>query len=224
MLTKFADNIWICEAPLKLYGVDLGTRMTIIDLDGQGSLFVHSPIKLSEQLKNEIDALGKIKYVVAPNKWHHLSIGEFKAVYPSAKFYCAQGLEKKRSDFCFEAVIGHDQNYPWNEALGHKLVEGVPIFNEIVFFHHQTKTLIVTDLATHICESSSFFTRTILKLLGSYGQFGWAKLEKLYYVRNRKAFKASVENILRWDIERILLTHGAPITFGGKELLKKAFP
>lgn len=223
MLKAFADKIWTCETNLKLYGVELGTRMTVVDIDSKGSLFVHSPIRLSSKLKNEIDAIGTVKYVIAPNKWHHLFIGDFKSEYPASKFYCAPGLESKRADFQFDGVINNEQKYPWNQSLEHKLVFGTPIFNEVVFFHSQTKTLILTDLAIHICESESFASRCILKLLGSYGKFGWSKIEKILYVRNRTDFKNSIENILQWDIEKILLTHGEPIKSGGKQKLKEAF-
>lgn len=223
MLKKFVNHIWTAETDLKMYGVELGARMTVIDIDGQGSLFVHSPIKMTEKLKQELDSIGQVKYVVAPNKWHHLFISDFKLAYPSAQFFCAPGLEKKRSDFKFDAVINSAQNYPWNTSLQHKLIEGVPIFNEVVFFHPETKTLVLTDLAIHICESPSFYSRLVLKLLGSFGKFGWANLEKIIYIRDKAAFKTSIENVLLWDIEKILLTHGKPVLSEGKRLLKEAF-
>ncbi len=223
MLTQFTDNIWTCPVDLTTFGLALGSRMTIVDLDGQGTLLVHSPVKLSNELKGKIDAIGTVKYVVAPNKWHHLFIGEFKNAYPTAKFYGAPGLEHKRADFKFDGIIGGEQNGPWNPALEHKLVDGVPIFNEVAFFHPRSKTLILTDLAIHICDSHSFLTRITFKLLGTYGKFGWAKLEKLIYIRDKSALKASIENILLWDIEKILVTHGAPVESGGQQRLREAF-
>ena len=223
MLTAFTEKIWTCHSDLSVFGVELGTRMTIVDLDGQGTLLVHSPVKLSKDLKEEIDRLGVVNYVVAPNKWHHFFVADFKGFYPKAKFYCAPGLEAKRPDFKFDAVIGSEQTYPWNPSLAHLCVAGIPIFNEVVFFHSETKTLIVTDLAIHICQSRSLLTRTIFKAMGAYGKLGWAKLEKILYVRNRKEFKESVEKILRWDVEKIMLTHGEPVKIGGKERLRKAF-
>jgi hypothetical protein len=222
-LQAFTAGIWTCSSDLKMYGLELGTRMTIVDLDGQGTLFVHSPIRPSQNLQADIDALGKVTYVVAPNRWHHLFVGDFKSAYPSAKFYCAPGLQKKRKDFDFDAVIDERQNLPWNPSLEHKLVKGVPIFNEVVFYHSPSKTLIVTDLAIHICESRSLLTTAVFKLLGAYGKFGWAKIEKWLYVRDMAAFKASIEDILRWDIEKVLLTHGEPLTEDGGQRLRDAF-
>lgn len=222
MLKKFRENIWTSSADLKLFGVGLGTRMTVIKMADE-TLWVHSPIQLSPELKAEIDSLGTVKHVVAPNKWHHLFVNDFRLAYPTAAFYGAPGLDKKRPDLHFDRMITKDQDCPWNPVLQHKIIEGVPIFNEVVFYHQASKTLIVTDLALHICESHSRFTRTILKLMGSYGKFGWAKIEKLIYVRDASAFKRSLENILEWDIEAILLTHGDPVESDGHRRLQAAF-
>lgn len=197
--------------------------MTVVDIDGRGSLLVHSPIKLSPELKSEIDSLGSVKYVIAPNRWHHLFISNFKSAYPDAKFYCAPGLEVKRKDFRFDGVVDADQKFPWNPYLEHKLVKGVPFFNEVVFYHSPSKTLILTDLAVHICESQSLLTRIVLRTIGSYKKFGWAKLEKLLYIKNKSAFQKSIEDILQWPVEKIVLTHGEPILSDGGTRLKDAF-
>jgi hypothetical protein len=206
-----------------MFGVELGARMTVIDLDGQGELFVHSPIRLTEAVKNQLSELGTVKYVVAPNKWHHLFIADFKREYPNAQFFCAPGLETKKSDFKFDGVINGEQTFPWNSNLEHKLVEGVPIFNEVVFYHGYSKTLILTDLAIHICRCDSLYSRIILKLIGSYGKFGWAKLEKKLYIRDKSAFRTSIDHICEWDFEKILLTHGLPLTENGKSKFIEAF-
>lgn len=223
MLTQFQKDIWTCSAKLKLFGVELGTRMTVVRLNEDGALLVHSPIALTSELKEELDRLGTVTYVVAPNKWHHFYVADFEAAYPKATFFCAPGLEKKRKDLKFDRVIGADQDHPWNPVLEHILVEGIPIFNEVVFFHPPTRTLIVTDLALHICHSHSLFTRAVLTLLGSYGKFGWAPAERLLYIRNKLAFETSVARILEWDFDRILLTHGEPIQAGGKQRMREEF-
>ena len=65
-LTELSENIWIANASQKVMGFEFGTRMTVIRL-GSGELFLHSPIPINERLKAEIDALGGVKYIVAPN-------------------------------------------------------------------------------------------------------------------------------------------------------------
>ncbi len=222
-LHQFAEGIWTCDSEMKMFGIEVGTRMTIIDIDGRGNLFVHSPIRLNQNIKEELQKIGEVKYVVAPNKWHHLFIQNFKNEYPNAQFYCAPGLEVKKSDFLFNAVIKPGQNFPWNKRLQHLIIDGCPEFNEVVFFDAQTKSLLVTDLALHICESDSWLTRFAFSLMGSYKKFGWSKFEKLLFIRNKKEFHSSIEQVLKFDFEQVLLTHGTPVTSGGKDYLRAAF-
>ena len=41
------DRLWVREMPLRLFGVELGTRMSIVRLSGQvGGLWLHSPVAL----------------------------------------------------------------------------------------------------------------------------------------------------------------------------------
>ena len=67
----FKNTIYIDEIPLRFFGMQLGTRMTIIRLKN-GKLFLHSPTKLSPKLIEKINNLGKVAFIVAPNKLHHL--------------------------------------------------------------------------------------------------------------------------------------------------------
>ena len=39
-----------------------------------GRLFLHSPIAPSDDLAREVEALGPVAYLVAPNKFHHLFV------------------------------------------------------------------------------------------------------------------------------------------------------
>lgn len=52
--------------------------MTIVKLqDSAKSLWVHSPIKITEADANYIKSLGQVQYIMAPNLKHHLHIQHF---------------------------------------------------------------------------------------------------------------------------------------------------
>ena len=93
-----ADQIYIDELPLRFFGMQLGTRMTVIQLKNN-ALFLHSPTKLTPVLKKQLDELGKVSIIVCPNKLHHLYVNSYIDYYPNAKIYAAQGLEKKEKTF-----------------------------------------------------------------------------------------------------------------------------
>ena len=48
-LAPMADNLWSATTPLRFWGVETGSRMTIARLADSG-LFVHSPLPLDDDL------------------------------------------------------------------------------------------------------------------------------------------------------------------------------
>lgn len=221
-MKKFVNSIWTAEQKLKVYGIELGPRMTAIELDN-GKLLLHSPIQMTPELVEDIQKLGKVSYIIAPNKWHHLYLESARETFPKAEYFGTQGLMDKKVGFQLDGVISNEQNLPWNPQLLHAKIEGVPIYDEVVFFHPESHTLILTDLAIHICHSHCWKTKLWLRILGSYGKFGWSSIEKKIFIKDKQAFKHSIDSILKWDFDRIVLSHGALIEKNGKVLLKQAF-
>ena len=71
-LKKIADNLWIVDGEevlmnFKLFKVPFSTRMTVIRLQN-GGLWVHSPIKPSDNLLFEIKQLGEVKHHSPPTR------------------------------------------------------------------------------------------------------------------------------------------------------------
>lgn len=216
------NGVWTEDRDLKVLGMDLGARMTLVDCGNQ-NLLVHSPIDINETTLEKIRDSGEVRWVVAPNKWHHMFLKDFNAHFPKAEYFCAPGLEEKRKDFLFSRVISNEQNFPWNPELSHLVVEGIPSLNEVVFFHPKSRTLILTDLVIHITHTSSIYTKIWLKLLGMYQNFGWSPIERLAFIRDKSAFRRSLEKLMEWDFDRIVLSHGEMIDTGGKIKMAKAY-
>lgn len=223
MMRKHTPTLHTWTQPLKFHGLEIGTRMSVLDVDGQGTLLVHSPIHLTSEIRSRLDSLGTVGYVIAPNKWHHLYLADFKEGYPQAGFFCAPGLEKKKAGFSFDGVITDSQSFPWNDGVEHLIVRGAPMFNEVAFFHRASRTLFLTDTALHICEDSPWPTRLFFGLLGTYRKFGLSSLEKRLFVKDAAAFRESMKQVGRWDFDRIVLAHGKIVESDGKALFHKAY-
>jgi hypothetical protein len=84
MLREIDTGIWAAEAPQRFLGADVGTRMTVIRL-ADGSLFVHSPIHLDDEIRASVDRLGPVRHVVAPNRYHHLYVADCQRNYHNDK-------------------------------------------------------------------------------------------------------------------------------------------
>jgi hypothetical protein len=62
-----------------------------------------------------------------------------------------------------------------------------------------------------------------MRLLRSYDRFGPSRLDPLL-VRDRQAARESLEHILTWDFDRIVVAHGDDILeTGGQEALRSGY-
>jgi len=205
---NLAPNLWVVDRPFKLpyVGVEIGTRMTCIRL-ANGRLFLHSPVKLDPVLRNSLDALGEVRAIVAPNKLHHLFVAEYVRSYPRAGAYSAPSLSKKRPDLPFTGELCDKPQTEWRGQIEQHLFRGAPALNEVVFFHPATRTLILTDLAFNISKEAAKRS-PLFYWLWDVGHFGPHRFVRLRGIRNRQAARESVETILSWNFDRIIVSHG----------------
>ena len=220
-LRPLAENLWIAERRQRFYGLEVGTRMTVIRL-ADGSLLLHSPVLLTPELRRELDAIGRVCFAVAPNRVHHLHAGEVAEAYPGAQLWVAPGLERKRPDLVFVAVLGDEAPAPWKGEVDQVFFRGRPYENEVVFFHRASRTLILCDLAFNFGPRAAAPTRLLMKLLRSYGHFGPSKLDPLL-IRDRRAARESLERILAWDFDRVVVAHGDVLESGGRDALREGY-
>ncbi len=220
-LRQLDDDLWVVDAPFSVLGLSIGTRMTVIRL-ADGSLFLHSPSQLSSVLCAELEALGPVRYVVAPNKVHHLFVSDYATAFPDAKRFAAPGLEKKRSELDFHFVLGPTAPEAWAGQIEQVLVQGAETISEVVFFHAASRTLLLTDLAFNVQHTDSAWTKIWLKLNGSYQKFGPSRMIRAL-IRDREAARRSVDEILRWDFDRVIVSHGIVLQQSGKRVVRAAF-
>ncbi|MCJ7754760.1 MAG: DUF4336 domain-containing protein [Thermoanaerobaculales bacterium] len=216
-----ADGQADAGVPGFLRKYDFSTRMTVIRLP-DGGLFLHSPVRLDDRLRGELDALGSVRAVVAPNKAHHLYVGDYRVPYPKARFYGALGLQTKRKDLAFFAMLGDEPMPEWRGTIEQRFFRGAPWLNEVVFFHPASRTLLLTDLAFNVPVGKQWGIPFVFKLMGAEGVFGPHRFIR-WSIRDRNAALRSLRTILEWDFDRVIVTHGDIVETGGKAKMKKAF-
>jgi hypothetical protein len=78
------------------------------------------------------------------------------------------------------------------------------------------------DLAFNFGPNAATFTRLWMKAIRSYGHFGPSKLDPLL-IRDRVAARESLQRILTWDFDRVVVAHGDVLESGGHELLRQGY-
>ncbi|MEQ9448279.1 MAG: DUF4336 domain-containing protein [Rhodospirillaceae bacterium] len=214
------DQIWHAQDWVRFGPISLRTRATIVRLSDR-SLWVHSPVAPNAGLRDEIRELGTVEYIVAPNKSHHLFFRSFAKCFPEAKGFIAPGLAEKRPDLQGFAVLGAGGT-DWQPDLQAYFVRGLPVINETVWFHERTGTLITTDLLFNIGEDNPALLRLAARGLGVYRQLAMSRTMKLL-IKDKPAFRASVEPLLRLPIKRIIVAHDTIVEDDARAQMSAAF-
>jgi len=216
MLKKVAENIWCTEDRLKFPPLPL--RMTIIKL-ADGGLWLHSPISMDDATARAIQALGDVKFIVSPNKIHHLFVQDAKKYFPHARMYAAPGLAEKRKDFEWDETLGNEPPAAWCGEFEQHFIGAAAELNEVVFFHKPTRTLLAADFVFNLQQPpKGLFNTLILKALGTYKKFAMSRLWSLK-TQDKESLAASVQKILSWDVERVIMCHGDVVEPHAKDAL-----
>jgi Domain of unknown function (DUF4336) len=228
MLRKIDADVWVADAPFKYLGLSVGTRMTVVRLSN-GELAVISPIQVDNATSQQLNNLGTVSHIIAPNLYHYLFASDFKNLYPKAIFWATSGLEVKKPELPIDRIIDSNTDSFLNDLQcvlfdGFKTLglKGLDVVNELVFFHPKSRTLILTDTAFHFDDSFPLITQFAARLLGGYKSLSPSLLEKVATTEKAKV-KLAVQKILDWDFERVIMAHGSIIESQGKQSFKAGY-
>jgi len=220
-LRPWAEGVWIAEAPLRFYGVEFGTRMTVVRL-GDGGLWLYSPIALDGGLRAALARLGPVQHVVSPNKLHHFYLSGAHEAWPHARFHAPPGLAAKRPDLAFDAALGDAPPPEWAAELDQAIVRGSRLMEEVVFLHRASRTLLVADLCEHFGPHSPPLTRLVARVARMYGRPRMPPDWQLSF-RDAASRRASFERVLGWDFDRVILAHGKLLASGAHRVFEREY-
>ena len=223
-----APGIWVIDGPaIRFYGMPFSTRATLVRL-ANGTLWVHSPTRLTEDLAKAVERLGRVAHLVAPNWIHYAHVGAWQARFPAAQSWAAPGVAERAASRGIELRFDHQlrQAPPaaWAFEIDQMIVRGSTLHREAVFFHRATKTLILTDLIENFeARKIGPVLRIAAWLAGVLAPDGKAPVDMRQTFRDRAALRADVDRMIAWGPERVILAHGRWITANGTAELRRAF-
>lgn len=221
MLRSIDPSIWVNEVSFKLLGIDFGNRMTCIQLADQ-SFWLHSPTKFDHLTYKEITTKGNIKYLVAPSLMHNLFIMKWKQQGKESQVLAPSQAKKLHSDIPLEKTPEDQLSQLFNGEIRCIPIKGMPVLQEYAFIHHASKTLILTDLAFNFGEGVTGWAKLFMKLYGAYNKFG-PTLTVRALIKDKRAFSESIQEVMSYDFDRIIVSHGDIVDSNGKTVFKQAF-
>lgn len=224
-MQSIGENIWIFDGEaVPFFSLPYTTRMTVIRLS-DGALWVHSPIKLTADIRESLNALGPIRYLIAPNALHHLFMGDWAEAYPEAELFGTHEVIEKRPDIHFHQTLLPDAVYGWSQEIDSLLFTGSKSMEECVFFHRASSTLLLTDLIENFApEALPPFKRWIARCAGIVAPKGKTPIDwRLTFYPNKARVREHLATILSWQPKAIVMAHGVPVMSGAPGFLRRSF-
>ncbi len=219
-LRPITDGLWAFETEIRVSaGFYLPLRSTLVRLEG-GALALVSPIRLSDEEAAEVDALGTVEHLVAPNLWHHLFLRAASARWPAAKVWGPRALAKKRPDLRFDGVLEEARRI--GGALRVLPIEGLAKVGECALLHEPSRSLLLTDTVFNVTEPRPGLTSLILRLVGAHRKLAMSRAER-FMCNDRAKLAASSRAILDAGFDRLVPAHGDVIDSGAQPQLEEAW-
>jgi hypothetical protein len=224
VIRELDSNLWSVDGDrVRMLGIPFDTRMTVVRL-ADGALWLHSPVAASDANVQAVSGLGPVRHLVAPNKFHHLFVAAWKQRFPEARTWAGPGLAERRREIRFDGDLGDDPEAAWRDDLDQVLFRGSRVLDEAVFLHRASRTAIFTDiLQNHDPARESALWRLVKRANGILAPRGGAPRDWRLTVRDRRAARTSLERILAWDFERVILSHGLCVEREGHAFVERAF-
>jgi hypothetical protein len=228
-LKPVADGVWIVDgAPIRVLGVPFPVRMTVIRL-ASGDLILHSPTQFTAGLGAELDRIGRVAHLVAPNSAHWTFLKAWQDACPAAATWAAPGLrdraQVRRSGVRLDHDLGDAPPPAWAGEIALEVVPGGLGFREVAVFHRPSRTLVLTDLVVNLeAEKMPALVRPGLRLLGATAPDGMAPTHVRTIVEiERDAAARAAERVLAWQPERVVFAHGQWFERDGAARLRRSW-
>lgn len=218
-MDSLSENLRLLRYPLNPGGMKMGRNVSVMRLS-TGKLIIHSTARFAPSDLEALRDWGEPSWMVEATNFHDTLARAGVAAFPDLPYLTPSGfpLARKLNAVSLESIPSE-----WEGEVDVIRVEGMPKINEHVFFHRDSKTLIVADLIFHIPDSAGWFTHAFLGVISGIRQHPGSSRMFRFMVKDRAAFEVSLKNILDLDFERIVVGHGEPIETNAKETLSGIF-
>lgn len=207
-IERLEDNLWRVEGTLP--GMPLKRVMTLARL-ASGDLVVHNPIALDARAMTELDALGRVAFLVVPNGWHRLDLRAFHTRYPTARVLAPPGSRKKVA--VVEPTVDDLAAFPPDPNVSLGVVDGTDGLEALMTVKANGGTTVVFGDAVfnmpHLTGAQGFVLRWIT---GSSGGPRVSRVARLFMIKNKAAFAAHLERLATPDLRRVIVAHHQTIT------------
>jgi hypothetical protein len=194
--------------------------MIVVKLAG-GNVWINSPVVASREEMKSITRLGPVKHLVAPTPLHEWRLQDWTSAFPQAQIWVAPPVRNQTK--LSQHILSDEPPAAWAEDLDQMIFRGSAVLNEAYFLHRKSRTLIFCDfIQNYTPQRGKWLRNAVTKWAGVLG--GGVPVDiRLSCSRNKAQARASLQRLLAWDFEKVILAHGDCIELGAKDFVRSAF-
>lgn len=219
-------GIWIVDSgPFSAMGLKLPVRMTVLRL-ANGDLLLHSPTRFDADLLRALEAIGPVRHLMAPATGHWTFVKDWQQAVPEATTWAVPVLlerpQVRRSGLRIDAVLEGEAPEAWG-GVQQGIVRGGGGFEEAWLFHHESRTLVLTDLVQNL-DPAKLPPATALLMRGAQATRATTALHvRAALLAKREEARGAVKDMLATEPEMVVFAHGDPFRGRGAAQLQRAF-
>jgi len=226
-LKPMAHDVWVIDGPeTRFHGAPIPARATVVRLDN-GNIWIHSPVRLTPALRDDVAALGPVRHLIAPHCDLREDICDWQRAFAEARVWLVPGIDPAMDGETHlrPKTLGGRAETPWRGQIAQLIVEGRGSFPEPVFFHRASRSLILSNLIHNVeTDRLPAWARPVVWIAGAdYPDGGMPFIVKMRFRGRTEQLTDAVETMIGWNPERIILRHGKNVDRGGVEWLRFVF-
>jgi hypothetical protein len=204
-LERLAEGLWQVEADLDM--LPIGRRTTIVRL-GSGEVLVHNAVACDAPTMAAIDAIGPVRWIVVPSRYHKMDAHALATRYPDASVVTPTGSIDRVREAC--RVDGELELLPTDASLRWEPLDGVPA--EAVLVHTDPAgdvTLVMNDAFMNLPAKLPGWRGLVVKMIGSTGGPKVTRTAKIGIVRDKRAYQGHLRRLAALPrLRRVIPGHG----------------
>lgn len=238
-IRSLSPDVSIFSTQFNRFGIfAIGARATALKLSNNDIVIV-SAIAHTPKIASHLESMGgRVGYLVAPDREHHLQLEAWAKLYPTAKIVGVEGVPEKHPTLKFHKVFGEaaydSVDVGWERDIQTQYFAG-HVNKELALLHKKSKVLVEADLMFNLPAYEQYPHSAVGSGAGLIG--GWLSPFRFlsatsgthkffnYYVaaKDKANMIAGLDAMRAWDFEKIVPCHGEVVEKDAKAVWYDSF-
>ncbi len=214
---QITDDVVVMSFPWNVFRIDFARNVTLLRLR-DGRVVIHSSAPFTTEDIAAIRRFGKPAWLLDATLLHDTFAKEGRAAFPDLPYLAPDGFTKA-SGIPTEPLGSPPSD--WKDEIDVLKLDGNRM-NEHALFHRPSATLVVADVFFSFPSETrgwaGFFVRHIMRLPRLFGISVFFRMT----IRDRQAFKSSMQALLQWNFDRLVVAHRESLDRDAKPTVEQA--